>query len=263
MSRTLRAAMPKRGGRLRMGISGSSTSDSLDSALPFSAMAAVVAIGQCRNGLIEVDAAGNLVPELCEEWESTTNDATGWRLTIGSTSHGRQPTMTRRMPYGSTVPEPTNPAHLQTPTHARFQGLAGNSVAGYLDGGTDTCAEDHDQKNRNIPAGQTCPSQNPHFRMVASAGSRLPLEPLRWRPSPSRERSALLTGTPQSSHRARRSGPSERNSSPRRHSRMWNASCPTIFAIPEPAQSFAYDCVFTRDGTAVGLPPHIFRASPK
>ena len=155
------------------------------------------------------------------------------------------------------------PGHLQTPTHARFQGLAGNSVAGYLDGGTDSCVEDHDQKNRNIPAGQTCPSQNPHFRMVASAGSRLRLEPLRWRPSPSKERSALLTGTPQSSHRARRSGPSERNSSPRRHSRMWNASCPTIFAIPEPAQSFAYDCVSTRDGTAVGLPPHIFRASPK
>ena len=82
--RTLRAATPKRGGRLRMGISGSSTSDSLDPALPFSAMAAVVAIGQCRNGLIEVDAAGNLVPELCEEWESTTNDATGWRFKIRS-----------------------------------------------------------------------------------------------------------------------------------------------------------------------------------
>ena len=82
--RTLRAAAPKRGGRLRMGISGSSTSDSLDPALPFSAMAAVIAIGQCRNGLIEVDAGGNLVPELCEEWESTTNDATGWRFRIRS-----------------------------------------------------------------------------------------------------------------------------------------------------------------------------------
>ena len=84
MPRTLRAAAPKRGGRLRMGISGSSTSDSLDPALPFSAMAAVIAIGQCRNGLIEVDAGGNLVPELCEEWESTTNDATGWRFKIRS-----------------------------------------------------------------------------------------------------------------------------------------------------------------------------------
>ena len=67
-----------------MGISGSSTSDSLDPALPFSAMAAVVAIGQCRNGLIEVDAGGNLVPELAEAWESTTDDATGWRFMIRS-----------------------------------------------------------------------------------------------------------------------------------------------------------------------------------
>lgn len=82
--RTLRAASPKRGGRLRMGISGSSTSDSLDPALPFSAMAAVVAIGQCRNGLIEVDADGSLVPELADGWESTTNDATGWRFNIRS-----------------------------------------------------------------------------------------------------------------------------------------------------------------------------------
>ena len=84
LPRSLRAASPMRGGRLRMGISGSSTSDSLDPALPFSAMAAVVAIGQCRNGLIEVDAAGNLVPELAEAWESTTNDATGWRFMIRS-----------------------------------------------------------------------------------------------------------------------------------------------------------------------------------
>ena len=42
----------------------------------------IVELGE--NGLIEVDAAGNLVPELAEAWESTTNDATGWRFMIRS-----------------------------------------------------------------------------------------------------------------------------------------------------------------------------------
>ncbi|MEQ9490012.1 MAG: ABC transporter substrate-binding protein [Alphaproteobacteria bacterium] len=77
-----KAGGPKRGGRLRMGISGSSTSDTLDPNLPFSAMAAVVAIGQCRNGLIEVGGNGELIPELAESWEPTSNDATGFRLRL-------------------------------------------------------------------------------------------------------------------------------------------------------------------------------------
>jgi len=77
-----KASTPKRGGRLRMGISGSSTSDTLDPNLPFSAMAAVVAIGQCRNGLIEVGGDGQLNPELAESWEAASDDATAFRLKL-------------------------------------------------------------------------------------------------------------------------------------------------------------------------------------
>lgn len=76
------AMTPKRGGRLRLGISGSSTTDSLDPNLPFSVMAAVIAIGQCRNGLIEVGPEANLIPELAESWEAAKQDATAWYLKI-------------------------------------------------------------------------------------------------------------------------------------------------------------------------------------
>lgn len=65
-----------------MGISGSSTTDSLDPGLPFSAMAAVISIGQARNGLIEVGPDAELIGELAETWEAAKPDATAWRLKI-------------------------------------------------------------------------------------------------------------------------------------------------------------------------------------
>lgn len=65
------AAQPKKGGRLRMGIGGAHTTDSLDPALipdimPMSLNWSV------RNSLIEIDSNGNPIPELAESWEPSS-----------------------------------------------------------------------------------------------------------------------------------------------------------------------------------------------
>jgi peptide/nickel transport system substrate-binding protein len=59
---------PKKGGTLRLGISGGSTTDNLDP-LSYNNSAAVSVGYQIMNGLIEIDAKQNATPELLESWE--------------------------------------------------------------------------------------------------------------------------------------------------------------------------------------------------
>ncbi|MCP4744674.1 MAG: ABC transporter substrate-binding protein [Desulfobacteraceae bacterium] len=82
------AAGPKRGGRLRIGITGGSTTDSLDPALITDLMMQVFLYGAVGNSLVEIDADGQAVPELAESWEST-QDAKKWifKLRRGAELH--------------------------------------------------------------------------------------------------------------------------------------------------------------------------------
>lgn len=64
------AATPKKGGRFRMGITGGSTTDSLDGGMLNDAMNYNVS-WQIRNCLVEVDHKGRPTPELAESWEAT------------------------------------------------------------------------------------------------------------------------------------------------------------------------------------------------
>lgn len=72
-----KAATPKPGGRLRMGITDAAVSDSLDPALSITIMQAVMTHGVLNNNLVEIDHEGNPVPELAESWESSS-DASQW-----------------------------------------------------------------------------------------------------------------------------------------------------------------------------------------
>jgi len=70
-------ATPKKGGLLRIGVAGGSTTDSLDPATLPGAMAQLISFGQTRNSLVEVDADGVPQPELAENWEAS-DDAKTW-----------------------------------------------------------------------------------------------------------------------------------------------------------------------------------------
>ncbi len=74
------AATPKKGGRLRLGMAGGSTTDSLDPATMTDAMAYNIN-WQLRNCLVEVDHKGNPIPELAESWESSP-DAVKWTFKL-------------------------------------------------------------------------------------------------------------------------------------------------------------------------------------
>ena len=71
------AATPKKGGRLRIGISDANTSDSLVPEESVSMMQAGIMHGQIGNNLVEIDADGVPQPELAESFESTP-DASKW-----------------------------------------------------------------------------------------------------------------------------------------------------------------------------------------
>ena len=75
------AAMPKKGGRLRIGTAGGSTTDSLDPATITDTMMQIISQGQLRSSLTEVDADGNLIPELAESW-SASDDAAAWTFKL-------------------------------------------------------------------------------------------------------------------------------------------------------------------------------------
>lgn len=72
-----RAETPKRGGRLRIGLTGGSTSDTLDPGIQLAMMPQVLVYGALGNGLVEINADGEPIPELAESWESSP-DAKTW-----------------------------------------------------------------------------------------------------------------------------------------------------------------------------------------
>ncbi|MEJ2158505.1 MAG: ABC transporter substrate-binding protein [Desulfobacteraceae bacterium] len=71
------AAGPKRGGRLRLGLNGGATSDTLDPGIQLAMMPQTLVYGTLANSLVEVDADGRPVPELAESWEASP-DAKKW-----------------------------------------------------------------------------------------------------------------------------------------------------------------------------------------
>ncbi|MGR3913854.1 MAG: ABC transporter substrate-binding protein [Gammaproteobacteria bacterium] len=75
------AATPKRGGRMRSALTGGATSDVLDPGQILDLYMIQLQFGQLRNGLTEVAAEGNLVPELAESWEASP-DAKDWTFRI-------------------------------------------------------------------------------------------------------------------------------------------------------------------------------------
>jgi len=75
------AATPKKGGRLRIGITGGATSDVMDPAQILDSYMINVQFGQLRNGLTEVAANGDLVGELAESWDASADAAT-WNFKI-------------------------------------------------------------------------------------------------------------------------------------------------------------------------------------
>ena len=79
-SKALKAAMPKKGGRLRLGIGHGSTTDTLDPAT-FENLYVQVMGGASQNKLTEIGNSGDLVPELAESWEPTP-DAIQWRFKL-------------------------------------------------------------------------------------------------------------------------------------------------------------------------------------
>lgn len=76
-----RATSPQRGGRLRMGISGGFTSDSLDPARISDAFMTLLSFGQLRNTMVEIDERGEPRPELAESWD-VSSDARVWHFRL-------------------------------------------------------------------------------------------------------------------------------------------------------------------------------------
>ncbi len=75
------AATPKKGGRLRTGLTGGATSDVLDPGQILDSYMINVQFGQVRNSLTEVAANGELAPELAESWDASP-DARVWNFKI-------------------------------------------------------------------------------------------------------------------------------------------------------------------------------------
>ncbi|MCR9256416.1 MAG: ABC transporter substrate-binding protein [Alphaproteobacteria bacterium] len=75
------AATPKKGGRLRVGLTGGATSDVLDPGKILDLYMIHLQFGQLRNNLTEVGPDGQLVPELAESWEGS-KDAKTWTFKI-------------------------------------------------------------------------------------------------------------------------------------------------------------------------------------
>ena len=75
------AAMPKKGGRLRTGLTGGATSDVLDPGQILDSYMQSVQFGQLRNNLTEVAPNGKLIPELAQSWEASA-DAKTWHFKV-------------------------------------------------------------------------------------------------------------------------------------------------------------------------------------
>jgi len=77
---TAQASAPKKGGRLILGMSGGSTTDSMDPGTLVSNMNQNVN-WQIRNCLVEIDHNFSVIPELAESWDSTP-DAKVWSFKL-------------------------------------------------------------------------------------------------------------------------------------------------------------------------------------
>ena len=77
---TAQASVPKKGGRLIIGITGGSSTDSMDPGTLTSNMNQNVN-WQIRNCLVEIDHNFNAIPELAESWDSTP-DAKVWTFKL-------------------------------------------------------------------------------------------------------------------------------------------------------------------------------------
>ncbi len=75
------AATPKKGGRLRVGLTGGATTDTLDPGQILDLYMMHLQFGQLRNGLTEVAPDGKLIPELAESWEASA-DARTWNFKV-------------------------------------------------------------------------------------------------------------------------------------------------------------------------------------
>ena len=75
-NRAVFASTPKKGGRLRIGIADTSTTETLDPAKVLTISEIQLTMGQLRNNLVEIDHDGRAVPELAESWEPSADAAT-------------------------------------------------------------------------------------------------------------------------------------------------------------------------------------------
>ncbi len=80
-SKALKAAMPKKGGRFRIGMGHGSTTDSLDPATFENNFMSSGLNYATHNHIAEIGMTGDLVPELAESWEAS-DDAATWRFKI-------------------------------------------------------------------------------------------------------------------------------------------------------------------------------------
>lgn len=80
LARTARAATPKRGGVLRLGLMGGATTDSMDPAT-MNDTVPICMNWSTRNCLVEVDHKGEALPELASSWEPTA-DAKSWTFKL-------------------------------------------------------------------------------------------------------------------------------------------------------------------------------------
>jgi len=77
---TVQAAVPKRGGRFRLGMAGGATGDNLNPVLATDEFTYAIAT-QLRNSLVEFDHNSQLVPELAESWEPSA-DGKQWTFNL-------------------------------------------------------------------------------------------------------------------------------------------------------------------------------------
>ena len=70
LSRSAHAVKAKKGGRLRIGLLGGSTSDTMDPALFNDVYQQMTSMGFLRNPLVEIDNKGSAIPDLAESFEA-------------------------------------------------------------------------------------------------------------------------------------------------------------------------------------------------
>lgn len=81
------ASTPKRGGRLRMGVTGGATTDVLDPGQILDTYMMNVLFGQVRNSLTEIAPDGSLRGELAESWDSSDGKTWNFKIRQGVEFH--------------------------------------------------------------------------------------------------------------------------------------------------------------------------------